>query len=91
VVTFFHSARDMSPFLLSGRDVAFATFPGILAVLVASASVVIGEMTANTSHNFKVRGPEALAKRTICQLVVRTAVGVIRAKIAQQNYLIGNY
>jgi hypothetical protein len=55
----------MSPYLLSGQDVAFATFPRFLAVLAASASVVIGEMTASTSHNFKVGRPEALAKRTV--------------------------
>jgi hypothetical protein len=41
IVTFLHSGRDMSLFLLSRHDVASVTFSGILAVLAT-----IGEMTA---------------------------------------------
>jgi hypothetical protein len=53
--------------------------------------LVSGEMTASTGYNIKVGVPETLAKRIMRQLAVRTAVWALRAKMAQQNYLIGNY
>jgi hypothetical protein len=37
MVTFLHSGRDISLFLLSGEDEASDNFPGILTVLATSA------------------------------------------------------
>jgi hypothetical protein len=41
-------------------------------------SLVVGEMTATTGHDFKVEVPEALARRIMCQLAVRTAAGALK-------------
>jgi hypothetical protein len=48
-------------------------------------------MAASVGYNFNVGVPEAVAKRIIPQLAVRTAIRPLRAIIAQQDYLIGNY
>jgi hypothetical protein len=75
----------MSQFLLGGQYVTPATFLGSSAVLAT------GEMAAIMDYNFKAGVPGTLAKRVTRQIAVRTAAGPLRAKIAQQGYLIGNY
>jgi hypothetical protein len=47
-VTFLHSESDISSFLRYGQDVAFATLPGILAVLAIPACA---------SYNSEIGGP----------------------------------
>jgi hypothetical protein len=80
MVTFLHSGRDMSPFLLNGQDVASTTLPGIFCCFSDTGmSLVIGEMTTIRGYDFKVVVPEALARRIIRQLAVRTAAGALKS------------
>jgi hypothetical protein len=54
-------------------------------------SLLLGDIAASMGYNFNVGVPEAVAKRIIGQLALRTAVGSLRATISQQDYLIANY
>jgi hypothetical protein len=81
-VTFLQSGRDIRPFLLSGQDVASATFLEFQPFQRHRRVLVTGQTTDNAGYSFKVGVTEAHAKRIMHQLAVRTAVGTLRTKIA---------